>query len=102
MTKREIVMKISTETGITQSDVKRIVQRTLDLIIEALEKGETVELRNFGVFYVKKRKKRFGRNPNRPEEIIPIPEKKVPDFKPGKIMKQKVEKVIEPEETQNN
>jgi nucleoid DNA-binding protein len=92
MTKREIVMKISSESGITQVEVKKIVQRTFDLIIEALKAGDKVELRNFGVFQVKRRKKRLGRNPNKPEEVIPIPEKNVPDFKPGKIMKEQVEK----------
>ena len=92
MTKREIVMKISSETGLTQVEVKRVVQRTFDLIIEALVNKDKVELRNFGVFQVKRRKKRLGRNPNKPEEVIPIPEKNVPDFKPGKIMKEKVEK----------
>ncbi|MCK5708819.1 MAG: integration host factor subunit beta [Candidatus Aureabacteria bacterium] len=92
MTKREIVMKISSETGLTQVEVKRVVQRTFDLIIAALQSGDKVELRNFGVFQVKRRKKRLGRNPNKPEEVIPIPEKNVPDFKPGKIMKEKVER----------
>ena len=92
MTKREIVMKISSETGLTQVEVKRVVQRTFDLIIEALTSGDKVELRIFGVFQVKRRKKRLGRNPNKPEEVIPIPEKNVPDFKPGKIMKEQVEK----------
>ena len=92
MTKREIVMKISSETGLTQVEVKRVVQRNFDLIVEALTSGDKVELRNFGVFQVKRRKKRLGRNPNKPEEVIPIPEKNVPDFKPGKIMKEKVEK----------
>ena len=92
MTKREIVMKISSETGLTQVEVKRVVQRTFDLIVDALTAGAKVELRNIGVFQVKRRKKRLGRNPNKPEEVIPIPEKNVPDFKPGKIMKEKVEK----------
>lgn len=92
MTKREIVMKISSETGLTQVEVKRVVQRTFDLIIEALVNKDKIELRNFGVFQVKRRKKRLGRNPNKPEEVIPIPEKNVPDFKPGKIMKEKVER----------
>ena len=95
MTKREIVMKIANETGLTQIEVKKVVQRTFDLIIEALKNGDKVELRNFGVFHVKIRKRRMGRNPNKPEEVIPIPEKKVPDFKPGKVMKDLVEKTLE-------
>ena len=63
MTKKDIVMKISNEINLTQIDVKKIVQRTLDTILEALERGETVELRNFGVFKVKNRRGRIGRNP---------------------------------------
>ena len=63
MTKKDIVIKISEESGIKQIDVKKVVQRTLDHIIEALGKGEVVELRNFGVFKVKSRKSRMGRNP---------------------------------------
>lgn len=89
MTKKDIVMKISTETKITQQDVKVIVQKTLDAITESLERSETVELRNFGVFKVKSRRGRIGRNPRTGEEV-PVPEKKVVVFKPGLILKQKV------------
>ena len=56
MTKKDIVLKITDATGIKQVDVKKIVQRTLDVIVESLERGETVELRNFGVFKVKNRR----------------------------------------------
>ncbi len=89
MTKKDIVMKVSNETNLTQIDVKRIVQRSLDVIVESLERGETVELRNFGVFKVKKRRGRLGRNPRTGEEVS-VPEKKVVVFKPGLILKQKV------------
>ncbi|MBN1494013.1 MAG: integration host factor subunit beta [Candidatus Omnitrophica bacterium] len=89
MTKKDIVMKVSTETNLTQQDVKKIVQRTIDAITESLERGETVELRNFGVFKVKSRRGRIGRNPRTGEEV-PVPEKKVVVFKPGLILKQKV------------
>lgn len=89
MTKKDIVMKVSNETNLTQIDVKRIVQRALDVIVESLERGETVELRNFGVFKVKKRRGRLGRNPRTGEEVS-VPEKKVVVFKPGLILKQKV------------
>lgn len=94
MTKRELVVRISNETGLTQVAVKEVVQKTFDYIIEALSKGDTIELRDFGVFQVRKRKARMGRNPNKPEEAIPIPAKTVPDFKPGKKMKELVEKEI--------
>ena len=91
LTKRDIVMKIAEETGLRQSDVKEIVQRVLDRIIDALAEGSKVELRNFGVFERVVRKARIGRNPNRPSVEIKIPEKIVADFTPGKIMKSKVE-----------
>ena len=89
MTKKEIVLKISEETGAKQIDVKKIVQRTLDHIVASLNKGETVELRNFGVFKVKTRRSRVGRNP-RTGASVPIPERKVVAFKAGMVMKKKV------------
>lgn len=89
MTKKEIVLKIAEETSLKQIDVKRIVQRTLDQITEALSKGQTVELRNFGVFKVKSRKARVGRNP-KTGTTVPIPERKVVSFKSGMVMKKVV------------
>lgn len=89
MTKKDIVIKIADETGIKQIDVKKVVQKTLDYMIESLSKGETVELRNFGIFKVKSRKGRMGRNP-RTGEAVPIPEKKVVTFKAGFVMKERV------------
>jgi len=89
LTKKDIVMKVSNETNLTQIDVKKIVQKTLDVVSESLQRGETVELRNFGVFKVKTRRGRLGRNPRTGEEVT-VPEKKVVVFKPGLILKIKV------------
>ena len=89
MTKKEIVTKDSNDTNLTQIDVKKIVQRTLDAIVESLERGETVELRNFGGFKVKTRRGRVGRNPRTGQEVQ-VPEKKVVVFKPGLILKHQV------------
>lgn len=89
MTKKDIVLKITDMTGIKQVDVKKIVQKTFDVIIEALVLNEKVELRNFGVFKIKERKARFGRNP-RTGESVPVPPRKVVVFKPGLEMKQKI------------
>lgn len=89
MTKKDIVMKVSNDTNVAQIDVKKVVQKTLDTIVESLERGETVELRNFGVFKVKSRRGRVGRNPRTGEEVQ-VPEKKVVVFKPGLILKGKV------------
>ncbi len=89
MTKKEIVLKISEQTKIKQVDVKKVVQKTLDEIVSALAQGQRVELRNFGIFKVKSRRGRTGRNP-RTGEAVPVPAKKVVVFKPGLIMKQDI------------
>ena len=91
MTKKDIVIKIAEETEFKQIDVKKIVQSTLDSIVGALAKGETVELRNFGIFKVKSRKSRVGRNP-KTGVTVPIPEKRIVSFKPGMVMKKRVMK----------
>ena len=90
MTKRDLVVRISNETGLVQQDVLKVIQKTLDYISESLTKRETVELRNFGVFEVKTRKARIGRNPNSPEKEVPIPPRAVVKFKPGKEMREAV------------
>jgi nucleoid DNA-binding protein len=95
MTKRDLVVRISEETGLVQQDVLNIVQRTLDYIAEAVSKGSKVELRNFGVFEVKVRKARIGRNPNSPAADVPIPPRAVVKFKPGKEMREAVLKLTE-------
>jgi nucleoid DNA-binding protein len=90
LTKREIVVSISSKTGLVQSDVFNVVQQTLDHIVEALAKGDNIELRNFGVFEVKLTKPRVGRNPNQPGSSFVIPARATVKFKSGKIMKQRV------------
>lgn len=89
MTKKDIVLKVAEETGLKQQDVKRVVQKVLETIVVSLAAGNTVELRNFGIFKVKSRKGRTGRNP-RTGEKVPVPPKRVVAFKPGLIMKRDV------------
>jgi len=89
MTKKEIVNTIVSKTGYKQTEVKKIVQFTLDAISDALLNGKNIELRNFGVFKVKTRKPRQGRNP-KTGEIVPVPERKVVVFKPGLELKVKL------------
>ena len=93
LTKRDLVIRISEETGLIQQQVLTVVQKTLDYIAESLAKGDKVELRNFGVFEVKVRKARIGRNPNAPATDVPIPERSVVKFKPGKEMRGEVIKI---------
>ncbi|MCP3968181.1 MAG: integration host factor subunit beta [Lentisphaerae bacterium] len=93
MTKRDLVVKISKEAGLIQNNVAVVVQKTLDYIADELAKGNTIELRNFGVFEVKVRKSRKGRNPNQPQNEVVIPERAVVKFRAGKELKEEVEKL---------
>ena len=90
MTKRDLVVRISEETGLQQNQVLEVVQKILDYIAAAVGQGRKIELRNFGVFEVKVRKARVGRNPNKPGIDVPIPQRAVVKFKPGKEMRQAV------------
>lgn len=90
VTKRDLVVRIAGETGLIQQQVLDVVQRTLQHISNAVARGETVELRNFGVFEVKVRKARVGRNPNAPDRDVPIPPRSIVKFKPGKEMREAV------------
>ena len=89
MTKKEIVKQISEELGLTQLKVKEIVQMVFDSIIDTLIEEERIELRNFGVFEVKKRAARTARNP-RTGAPVSVPAKFVVTFKPGKTMEERV------------
>ena len=93
LTKRDLVIRISEETGLIQTRVFDVVQKTLDYIAETLAKGGKVELRNFGVFDVKIRKARVGRNPNKPATDVPIPARAMVKFKAGMEMKAEVLKL---------
>ncbi len=87
LSKRELANNISQETGFTQMQVAEIVQMTLDGIIKALQEGRQVEFREFGVFEIKERKARVGRNPKKPDIPITIPGRMAIKFKPGKRMR---------------
>lgn len=89
MTKKEIVRTISEEIGLTQLKTKEIVQKTFDAIVDTLVEDGRIELRNFGVFEVKRRAPRQARNP-RTGATVPVPEKFVVTFKPGKEMEKRV------------
>ena len=119
LTKRDLVLRISSEinakqekeeaerppgaatgrwartdrTHIGQQTVLEIIQKTLDYIAEALAKGDKVELRNFGVFEIKVRKARIGRNPHAPQTDVPIPARATVKFKAGKELRAEVLKL---------
>jgi integration host factor subunit beta len=89
VTKKEIVKTISEEIGLTQLKTKEIVQKTFDAIVEALVEEGRIELRNFGVFEVKKRAARKARNQRTGDKVF-VQEKYVVTFKPGKEMEERV------------
>ena len=93
LTKRNLVVRISDETGLTQTQVFEVVQKTLDQISGALAKGDKVELRNFGVFDVRIAKARDGRNPRKPDIAVPIPARATVKFEAGKEMRNEVLKL---------
>ena len=93
LTKRDIVVAISNQTGMVQHQVFDVVQRTLDKITDSLASNVAVELRNFGVFQPRLTKPRVGRNPNQPGSSFKIPPRATVKFKAGKVMRQKVAKL---------
>ena len=94
VTKKEIVKAISDEIGMTQLKTKEIVQKTFDAIVDTLIEEKRIELRNFGVFEVKRRAARKARNPRTGEKVF-VAEKYVVTFKPGKEMEEKVRQLEE-------
>jgi nucleoid DNA-binding protein len=89
MTKQDVAKAIAEEMGLPQVQVKRIVQRVFDGLTETLVQEGRVELRNFGVFGVRKRKPRKARNP-RTGEKVNVPAKLVVNFRPGREMEVRV------------
>jgi nucleoid DNA-binding protein len=89
VTKKEIVKTISDETGLNQQQIKQVVQKTFDSIVQTWVEEGRIELRNFGVFQVRPRAARKARNP-RTGRQVEVPEKFVVSFKPGKVMEERV------------
>ena len=97
MTKRELVIRVSNKLGMPQTDVAKIIEGAFQAISRSLASGERWELRDFGVFEVKTRASRIGRNP-RTGDQVPVPERKVVTFRPGKRMKELISSLPEPED----
>ena len=93
ITKRDLVITLSNQTGLTQREIFSVVQGLIEEVTTALAKNDEVVLRNFGTFIVKTTKAKIGRNPNLPEKDVKIPPRTIVKFKPGKEMKEKVSKL---------
>lgn len=89
MTKKDIAKAIAEKLGLSQGQAKEVIQRVFDGITETLVKDGQIELRNFGVFKVKKRKPRKGRNPRTGEKVL-VPERTVVTFRAGREMQERV------------
>lgn len=91
MNKKTLVSTVAEKTQLKKKDVKAVVDTVFEVIADSLEKGEKIQLVDFGTFEVKKMEGRTGVNP-RTKAKINIPERKVPKFKPGKVLKERVNK----------
>ena len=91
MNKAELITAVAEKTAISKKDCESAVNAALEAISDSLEAGEKVQLVGFGVFDVKNRGMRMGRNPKTKEEIE-IPASRVPQFKAGKALKEAVAK----------
>ncbi|NPB04950.1 MAG: HU family DNA-binding protein [Aquificae bacterium] len=89
MTKAELVAKIAEMAGVSKKQADRCLKALIEAITDALEKGERIALPGFGIFQVKERAARKGRNPRTGEEIT-IPARKVVVFKPAKQLKERI------------
>src|SRR5881296_4116136 len=91
MTKAELVEEVSRVSDLTKKHSEVIVDTVFKSIIDALHRGEKIELRGFGSFRLRKREPRKGRNPKTGDKVD-VPPKKVPYFKPGKELKELINK----------
>ncbi len=90
MNKTELIAEVAKKSGLSKKDAEKALNATLDAVADALVAGEKVQLVGFGGFEVKKREARTGRNP-RTKETIQIPAAKLPVFKAGKALRDKVD-----------
>ena len=91
MNKTELIAAVAAKTGLTKKDAERVVNATIESITESMVKGDKVNISGFGIFEVKAREARVGRNP-RTKETIQIPATKLPAFKASKTLKDAVAK----------
>jgi len=91
MNKADLISKIAINSGLSKKDSEKALAATIDAIVDSLKEGEKVQLVGFGIFDVKERAARTGRNP-KTKEAIKIPASRTPQFKAGKALKDAVAK----------
>ena len=90
ITKKQLADQIAAEMDFTQIETKKIIDAFLEKLKSNLAQSNRIDLRDFGVFSVKVRKSRLGRNPNKPQEVVTIPERKIVHFKVGREWKNRI------------
>jgi len=93
MTKAELVDEVARVVQLTKKQAETIVNIVFDSIVDSLRAGQKIELRGFGSFRLRSRKSRTGRNPKTGEKVE-VPSKKIPYFKPGKELKELINKAL--------
>ena len=93
VTKRDLVIELSNQAGLKQSQVEELVENFVELISSRLAKGNDITLRGFGTLEIRIAKSKIGRNPNRPGSEVRIPERCIVRFKPSQELKQRVGKL---------
>jgi integration host factor subunit beta len=93
MTKAELVDEVARVVQLTKKQAETIVNIVFDSIVDSLRSGQKIELRGFGSFRLRNRKSRTGRNPKTGEKVE-VPSKKIPYFKPGKELKELINKTL--------
>lgn len=91
MTKAELIAEVAKAADLPKKDSEVIVSTVLQSIIDALHQGEKIELRGFGSFRLRNRRARTGRNPKTGEKVQ-VPAKRIPYFKPGRELKELINK----------
>lgn len=90
VTKKDLVDKVAMEMGVPRLDVRNVVEGFIKNVKAEIQAGNRIEIRDFGVFEIKERKPRIGRNPKRPQDVVTIPARKVVHFKVGREFKKLV------------
>ena len=89
--KKDLVEKIAVELNLPRQDVRRVVENFIKNVKAEIQAGNRIEIRDFGVFEIKHRKPRIGRNPKKPQDVVTIPARKVVHFKVGREFKKIIE-----------
>ncbi|MAK81041.1 integration host factor subunit alpha [Phenylobacterium sp.] len=93
LTRADLCEAVHDEVGLSRQDCATLVERTLELMIQALEAGEQVKLSGFGVFQVRAKRARMGRNPKTGEPAA-IEPRRVIGFRASQVMKARVDKAL--------